>query len=445
MTNGIAFLDILLSLFYIFVILFLARLFKPKGEEAYNTFYFKYIYSKIVFAILFSIIYIFYFGGGDTFLYFEGSIFFIEQITHNPNNIFNLLFTEFGNLRNFAYTENRYLYVYLNANDILLTSRILILFTALCAKQYLATTILFTAFTSIGLWKLYVTLCKLYPNLYKFFAVGILFYPTIGIWGSGILKDPITLMCVGLIFSSFYNFSIGSKILPSLIISLISFYVCLILKPYILYIFLPCMLFWLQSRISSNFKSSISKLVMRLVLSGIFIFSGFFLIQGISDGAGKYSLENVQEVAEGFQGWHSYLAKTRNQSGYSLGDFEFNAQGILQKSPAAFFVTFFRPFIFTDVNNFSLAFEGIQTFILLILSIIVFIRVGIFKFFRFALFNKDVSAFFLFALIFGITIGLTSYNFGALSRYKLPCLPFYVASITIIYYLGYLKPKKGYQ
>ena len=100
-----------------------------------------------------------------------------------------------------------------------------------------------------------------------------------------------------------------------------------------------------------------------------------------------------------------------------------------------------RPFLFTDVNNLSLAFEGIQTFILLILTLFVIVKVGLTKFFRILLFNKDVSAFFLFALLFGVTIGLTSYNFGALSRYKIPSIPFFTAVLTIIYYLGYLKKK----
>lgn len=444
MVNSIAFLDILLSIIYILVILLVARVFRPKKTELYNSFFLKYVYFKIVFAIFFALIYLFYFKGGDTFLYFNGSVFFLEQIAHNPGNIINLLFNDFDSLRNLAYTKNQYLNIYLRSSDTLLTSRILIPFTFLCFKQYLATTILFTVFTSIGLWKLYATLCKIYPTLYKYFAFGILFYPTIGIWGSGILKDPITLMCVALTFSCFYNFSNAKRLIPSLIIVSVAIYVCLILKPYILYVFLPCMLLWLQNRISSSFKSTASKVLMATVLSSVFLFSGFFLMQSISASAGKYSLENVEQIAEGFQSWHTYLAETRNQSGYSLGKFEFNAQGILQKSPAAFFVTFFRPFIFTDVTNLSLAFEAIQSFILLLASVYVFLKVGVFKFFRIALFNKNVSAFFLFAVIFGITVGLTSYNFGALSRYKIPALPFYTASLAIIYYIGYLKPKKGY-
>jgi len=40
----------------------------------------------------------------------------------------------------------------------------------------------------------------------------------------------------------------------------------------------------------------------------------------------------------------------------------------------------------------------------------------------------------LFAIIFGVVVGISSYNYGALSRYKIPSEMFFVISLTIIYY-----------
>jgi hypothetical protein len=40
----------------------------------------------------------------------------------------------------------------------------------------------------------------------------------------------------------------------------------------------------------------------------------------------------------------------------------------------------------------------------------------------------------VFSLIFAFAVGISSYNFGALSRYKIPCLPFYGAFILILYH-----------
>ena len=56
--------------------------------------------------------------------------------------------------------------------------------------------------------------------------------------------------------------------------------------------------------------------------------------------------------------------------------------GVLRKTPEAFFVTYFRPFIIGDVRNAATLFEALQALALLVLSIFVFIKVGIFKSFK---------------------------------------------------------------
>jgi hypothetical protein len=68
--------------------------------------------------------------------------------------------------------------------------------------------------------------------------------------------------------------------------------------------------------------------------------------------------------------------------------------------------------------------------------------VGIIKFFKIALKDINVRTFLFFAIVLGAAVGLTSYNFGALSRYKIPCLPFFTASLAIIYYYGTLKKER---
>jgi hypothetical protein len=40
----------------------------------------------------------------------------------------------------------------------------------------------------------------------------------------------------------------------------------------------------------------------------------------------------------------------------------------------------------------------------------------------------------VFSIIFAFAVGISSYNFGALSRYKIPCLPFYAAALVILLY-----------
>jgi hypothetical protein len=189
-----------------------------------------------------------------------------------------------------------------------------------------------------------------------------------------------------------------------------------------------------HAQISQTINNKALKVIITPILLAIIGIGGFFLVQNISEGAGKYSIENVQSMAEGFQSWHTYLADNRDQSGYTLGNVEFTLSGVLQKAPEALFVTYYRPFPFIDTRNFATFFEAIQSFILLCLTLFVFFKVGPFKFLKISFSNAEVRAFLLFSIMLGIAVGLTSYNFGALSRYKIPCLPFFASSLAIIYY-----------
>jgi hypothetical protein len=429
-----------MSVLSIIFVIFIGNLVKPDRSKQYSVYYLRFIYFKIFTAILFVLIHVFYYKGGDTFLYYSGASFFAEQFFNNPLTYFKLLFTSQNMVSNVVYSSDL-IYALNSSNDVFFLSKIVSIFNIFSLNNYLSASILYTSLTAIGIWKLYSVFCELYPRLSKHLAIGILFYPSLGIWGSGILKDPLTLCCVGLIFSSTYCIINGKKYISSILLIAISAYFCFVLKPYILYTFVPILLLWAQGHISGKVKNPIFKAILTPIILVTFSLGGFYAINSISEGAGKYSLDSVQSVAEGFQSWHTYLAETRDQSGYSLGNVEFTPLGVLQKAPEAFFVAYFRPFIFSDVRNVATLFEAIQTFILLLLSIYVFIKVGLLKSLKLIISNPDVRAFMLFAVIFGVTVGLTSYNFGALSRYKIPGIPFYVASISIIYYLGYLKPK----
>ena len=439
---GITLLDSLISLVYIGLVLLIAFRVKSSMKFTGSNYFMPFIYYKLFCTLLFVILHAYVYNGGDTFLYFAGGKFMFGQLINNPLNFLNLYFTDFADLTNLVYDGNFIAYYFFRANDVFFMSKLISIVNILSGNNYLASSIIYTMVCSYGVWKLYETLCKLYPSLSKLFAIGVLFYPTIGIWGSGILKDPLTLASVGLIFYSSYNIVKGKKNITSILLITISIYLCSILKPYILYTFVPIMLFWVQLKFQDRINSSFLKVLIAPVLIAIFSLGGFFFLQTISEGAGKYSLDNVKSVAEGFHSWHSYLAETRDQSGYSLGTVEFTPISILTKAPEAFFVTYYRPFLFTDVRNFATVFEALQSFILLIITFYILIKVGIINFLRQIYSNDEVKIFFLFAVIFGVAVGITSYNFGALSRYKIPSLPFYTAFLIILYKVGYLDKKK---
>ncbi len=441
LVREISLIDGLISLLVIIFVVTIAYFIRPDSKKLYSKYYFPFIVAKISFAVLFVLIHVYYYKGGDTFLYFAGGNFFREQFMASPQTYFKIMFSSFEDIRNIYFGQSFDVFYAFGSLDVFFMSKALSVFNILTGGNYLASSILFTIVTAIGVWKLYLSLCNLYPRLTKLFAIGILFYPSLGIWGSGILKDPLTLACVGFIFSSTQNLIQKKQIVLSTLTIISSVLLCQILKPYILYTFIPVILLWVQGKINQNVSNSFLKFIITPIIILGFIGGGYIIIQSVSKDAGKYSIENVQSVAEGFNSWHTYLAETRNQSGYSLGTVEYTPTGILEKSPQAFFVTYYRPFIIGDVRNVATLFEAVQNLILLLLTIYILFKVNPVKFIKLVSNNPEIRAFLIFSITFGIAIGLTSYNFGALSRYKIPSLPFYVAFLIITYYEGDMKKK----
>jgi hypothetical protein len=76
---------------------------------------------------------------------------------------------------------------------------------------------------------------------------------------------------------------------------------------------------------------------------------------------------------------------------------------------------------------------AIESAIILLITLYLLVKTRIIGIFT--VLNKYPFALFclIFTLLFGFAVGFTSYNFGALARYKIPCLPFYGAFLAIIW------------
>ena len=49
--------------------------------------------------------------------------------------------------------------------------------------------------------------------------------------------------------------------------------------------------------------------------------------------------------------------------------------------------------------------------------------------------NHLLTFSFFFSILFAYSVGLTTSNFGALVRYKIPCIPFFIATLFIMKHL----------
>jgi len=242
----------------------------------------------------------------------------------------------------------------------------------------------------------------------------------------------VTFSCVGWMTYSTYNlFFARRKLILNGFILLLSTYVCLRLKAYIVFSMLPALIFW----VFLHYRTKLNSKFLRGAMGPVAILAGaafgFLIIRQLGSQYKNYSLEGAVKTAETFQQFHGFLAEHEQASGYDLGATDGSYTSILLKLPVAANVTLFRPYLW-EVRNPVMLLSALESTIMMLFAIRIFWKTGIRHTFRSL--AKNPTAFFciFFSIFFAFCVGFSAYNFGALVRYKIPCIPFFISGLLIL-------------
>ncbi|MCO5229796.1 MAG: hypothetical protein M9958_01440 [Chitinophagales bacterium] len=428
--------DYVLFIIYAILLYFISiRIFKKTFIYNFKKYFDWFYFLKVIAAFLYVHIYIYYYGYGDTLRffrfgqYYKGLLYEVQNLTFwdwifLPNDTFK-------NLMSY-----RIDYAYGFAESSFLINKFSGYLSFFSFNTFLVNTLLFSFFSLIGLWYMFVGLYEMYPKLKKEVAVAILFVPSVVFWGSGLMKDTI---CIGALGIMTYNvcrifFLKGKRniwvILRHFAIFSICAYVISSIKIYQLLAFLPGVFIWIfysyRDNIRSNFiRKSITPIIIILILISI-----SFGLQLFTENLENYAIESVMDTALGM----SYnLSHLDAGSTYNLGPIDPSIFGLIKKIPAAVNVSLFRPYLW-EVNNPIMLLSAFESLIVFLISIVVLFRVGVFKVPNKILGSGILLFCFIFSLIFGFATGISSQNFGSLVRYKIPIMPLYLIGIFILYY-----------
>ncbi|MCB0472728.1 MAG: hypothetical protein KDC56_06690, partial [Flavobacteriaceae bacterium] len=100
---------------------------------------------------------------------------------------------------------------------------------------------------------------------------------------------------------------------------------------------------------------------------------------------------------------------------------------------AAVNVTLFRPYPW-EAKKVIVLLSALEALLFLFITLKIIFSVGLRKIWSTISKDPTIQFCLIFTLIFAFAVGISSYNFGALSRYRIPCLPFYTLAVTLIYY-----------
>ncbi len=427
--------DLVLSPVYLLILVAIAKRQRDKRYPVghpLRKYFLPGLWVKFGGAIFIALVYQFYYGGGDTFNFFHHS----QVINSSLNDSFS---TWFGLLTHQSADTNPRLYQYTsmlewyNDPSSYMVAVIGAIFGLLNGTTYLPIALLFAYFSFTGVWAMYRTFVNLYPQLHKELAIAFLFIPSTFVWGSAVFKDTVCMFGLGwMVYTTFRIFVNRDLSLRNLFMLILSFYLVAVIKLYILLAFLPALGLWLVLTYSHKIQQWATRWLVNLLFAGITILGFLFISQRFANEMNRYSLDKVAKTAALTRGWITYASERDEGSAYDLGVFNPSLVGMLSKFPQAVVVTLFRPFIWESgkVIVFLSALEAL-VFLYFTLKVI-----GKRKSKLFSIVSKDPNLMFflVFSLIFAFAVGISSYNFGALSRYKIPCLPFYGALLMVLLY-----------
>lgn len=427
--------DLILTPVYLLVLITIAKNMRnkryPVGHPL-RKYFMPGLYVKFGGAIFIALIYAYYYKGGDTFNFFHHSRIINSALADSFQTWFKLLL-------NLSVVDHPELYAYASRMEwyydpsSYAVAVIGAVFGIFSGTSYLPIALLFAFFSYTGIWAMFRTFVNIYPKLHKELAIAFLFIPSTFVWGSAVFKDTLCMYGLGwLTYTSFRIFANKDFSSRNILMLMLSFYLITIIKLYILLAFLPALGLWIMLTYSHNIKSAGLKWLINIFFIAVTIAGFFFFTGKFANQLNKYSLERVAETAAATRDWLTYVTAYDQGSGYDLGEFDPTLVGMLTKFPQAVAVTLYRPFLW-EVKKVIVALSALEAFIFLIFTIKVFKKRG-FK--VFSMIGKDPNLIFfaVFSIIFAFAVGITSYNFGTLSRYKIPCIPFFAALLLVLYY-----------
>jgi hypothetical protein len=256
--------------------------------------------------------------------------------------------------------------------------------------------------------------------------------PSLWLWGSGLIKEPICIGALGFGVFIIYNMFIKKQFsFKNLLLLLLLFYCITVVKSYITAIFIASALVVFLAR----FFLGIKNVGLRIVTITLFLLIVIISLMSIDtnqylDGFVATSFSQIESFKNSYEAVQAF--DEGSKAGFSIGDINPSFSGLALKSPQVIASCLFRPFVW-ESGKVIILFAALEAFIILLATLFISFKTYFLGFFYYA-FNNPFRMFCLiFSLLFALVVGYTTFNFGTMVRYKIIFLPFYFFLLINIY------------
>jgi hypothetical protein len=435
-SNYIGWTDVFLGILYLLIVLFIARIIylrKIEKSPIYR-YFLPALFFKIFMGIAFCLVYVFYYRGGDTIMYYDSTKALVNLFFERPGKVLSMLIGN-NNHENLLYftaeTGKPYNYIYFD-NKTFSVCRFSFIFSFFGLNRFLLSNILLNCFGFIGIWQFFKMLYRIYPEHIKSIAIAVLFIPSVVFWGSGIYKDSYALSSSLWIIASIYAlFFRKEKLLLHFFLLLFNAYILISVKPYIFVALLPALLIWVSF---GNINAIRSKILRRIIWPLSFVavfFLGSIIFSFVEEELGVYAdMDAMLEKAQITQ-QDLIRAEEYGDNFVNIGAYETTVWGVLKKAPIAIFTALYRPFIWESDSVFILL-TVIENLFLLLLSIYILLFFNPLKTLKIMRKDQHLLFFLIYSLFFAFAIGISASNYGALMRYRIPIIPIFLCLLLLL-------------
>ena len=426
-SNYVSFYDISIATLWLIIFLVIANSRAKKADPDIRKYYMRNVFFKFFFAIAFAVIYLIYYGGGDTTAYWDGALTLNNLFLNSPSLFFEhlineptqSLFSEHFNIDtgyppHWIYREPEAWFV----------CKIASIISLITFKSYFAGTLFFAFLTAMASWRVFELIVKLDTHKKHIAALCILFVPTVGFWCTGISKDTVVFISIlNLLYYVFDIMVLKNPIrIKRVLIIFISIFLIYHVRSFILAAIAAPIFMSFGARLTKRYEK---QFITKLLLRSIIIFGGIFLfLQFFSSDFASEMVSEAQVVQSDFTGNDTYTGKR-----YEISNSDASPVGLIRAVPESVFYGIYKPFIYESISP-TLIMNGIESLLLMFLTIRFFTMGNPFKKIK-NIRKEEILVFaFIFSLFIAFMAGFTSVLFGVLVRIRAPLLPFFFLVLT---------------
>jgi hypothetical protein len=255
--------------------------------------------------------------------------------------------------------------------------------------------------------------------------VATMLVPSVVFWSSGLLKESVAMAGLGPLTLGVHRM-LNGRLIAGVWLVVFGAVVVGLVKPYILFAFVVASGVWLYATRAR--AAGLPMLSPRAAVTALVLGVGGLIVLGKIFP--KYAFENIAEQAAFRQ---EIGERARGDSTYQMGDGTVTSlSGQLVFAPFALITALFRPFIFEGAKVQQIV-NALETTTFLASATGLIWRSKLRTLWRAVIAHPILMFCIAFTTTLGVAVGLSTTNLGTLSRYRMPLVPFFAATLVLLW------------